>query len=135
MADLKISQLTPIGVPPASNDILPIVDVSASTTKSVTVSELQTALLTKGQASVNFGASTQTSYEATTTVSTASAVSASVITVTPAGTSTADHAPDEYFAEGIYGYVTNIIDGVSFDIVGIAPHGSHGSYLFNYIIA
>ena len=41
MADLKISQLTALlGAAAANTDVLPVVDVSATTTKKITLSEL-----------------------------------------------------------------------------------------------
>jgi hypothetical protein len=45
MADLKISQLTALAaVDAASTDVLPIVDVSATETKKITVANLKTAV-------------------------------------------------------------------------------------------
>jgi hypothetical protein len=45
MADLKISQLTALAaVDAASTDVLPIVDVSATETKKITVDSLKTAV-------------------------------------------------------------------------------------------
>lgn len=87
-----------------------------------------------GQALVDFGSSTGENSIATTTVSTASALTASIITVTPSGTTTAEHDPDDYQWDNISGYVSNIINGVSFDIIGVAPNGSFGNYRFNYVI-
>lgn len=40
MANKKISELTPLGATPAGDDVVPLVDTSASATKSVTVSNL-----------------------------------------------------------------------------------------------
>lgn len=45
MADLKISQLTALAAVDAANtDVLPIVDVSATETKKITVASLKTAV-------------------------------------------------------------------------------------------
>lgn len=88
-----------------------------------------------GQATVDFGASSQEDSYAVTTVATASALSTSKIFVTPAGVATADHDTDDYQWDNISAYVANIVNGVSFDIIGIAPNGSWGDYVFNYSIS
>lgn len=87
-----------------------------------------------GQATVNFGANTQEDSIARVTVSTSSVSSSSIITVTPSGAATSNHDPDDYACEEVSGHATNIVDGVSFDIVGVAPNGAYGSYQFNYVI-
>lgn len=87
-----------------------------------------------GQATVDFGASTGENSIARVTVFTASALTASIIMVSPAGIATADHDPDDYQWDNISGYVSNIVNGVSFDIIGVAPNGSWGDYVFNYVI-
>ena len=43
MADQKISELTELAAAPAANDVLPIVDVSASSTKKITAANLFTS--------------------------------------------------------------------------------------------
>lgn len=49
MADLKISQLSPLlGIDAANTDVLPVVDVSATTTKKITLSELVEYIVTNG---------------------------------------------------------------------------------------
>jgi hypothetical protein len=87
-----------------------------------------------GQATVNFGASSQEDSSAVVTVNTASVSTSSIILVSPSGVATADHDIDDYQWDNISGYVTNIINGVSFDIKGIAPNGSWGQYVLNYVI-
>lgn len=89
---------------------------------------------TAGQATVDFGAVTQEDSIARVTVANAAALSSSIINVSPAGIATADHDPDDYQWDNISGYVTNIVDGVSFDIIGVAPNGAFGDYAFNYAI-
>jgi hypothetical protein len=89
---------------------------------------------TTGQATVNFGANTQEDQTALVTVNTASALTASKIFITPAGIATADHDPDDYVCDMIGGNVTNIVNGVSFDIVAFAPNNTWGQYVFNYQI-
>tara|TARA_R110001632_G_scaffold35923_2_gene90689 strand:- start:3263 stop:4120 length:858 start_codon:yes stop_codon:yes gene_type:complete len=44
MANLKISELTPLGVAPDANDIIPLTDVNLGVTRSVKISELQAAV-------------------------------------------------------------------------------------------
>lgn len=87
-----------------------------------------------GQATVDFGAITQEDSYAAVTVGTASVLTSSIISVTPSGVATADHDTDDYQWDNISGYVTNIINGVSFDIIGVAPNGTWGQYKFNYTI-
>jgi len=87
-----------------------------------------------GQANVNFGAVSQEDSYAKVTVLTASVLTASIVSVTPSGVATVDHDTDDYNVENISGYVSNIVNGVSFDIIGVAPNGSWGQYKFNYII-
>lgn len=87
-----------------------------------------------GQATIDFGAITQEDGSCKITVLNGSVLTASIITVFPSGAATADHDPDDYQWDAISGYATNIVNGVSFDIVGNAPNGSWGEYLMNYII-
>lgn len=87
-----------------------------------------------GQATVDFGAVTTENSIGRVTVATASALTASIISVTPSGAATADHDTDDYQWDNISGYVSNIINGISFDIIGVAPNGTWGDYKFNYVI-
>jgi hypothetical protein len=49
MADLKISQLTALlGAGAADTDVLPVVDVSATTTKKISLSELVEYIVASG---------------------------------------------------------------------------------------
>ena len=49
MADLKISQLTALlGAAAADTDVVPVVDVSATTTKKITLSELVEYIVASG---------------------------------------------------------------------------------------
>jgi hypothetical protein len=49
MADLKISQLTALlGAGAADTDVLPVVDVSATTTKKISLSELVEFIVASG---------------------------------------------------------------------------------------
>ena len=96
---------------------------------------IDTATSGTGQANVDFGTSTN-GYDSTAkiTVNTSLVSSSSIIFISPSGQATANHDPDDYAAEQITGYATNIVDGVSFDIVGVAPLGAYGVYKFNYLI-
>jgi len=84
-----------------------------------------------GQVEVDFGASEDGN--ASVTVSAAWVTSSSIITATPSGAATADHDPDDYVAEGIGAQATNIVEGVSFDIVAYPNETTWGKYLINYI--
>lgn len=101
------------------------VNVNSSSSSSYPVS---------GQAIVNFGAITQEDSIAYVTIFNSSVKTNSNITITPSGISTADHDPDDYQWDNISGYPTNIVNGTSFDITGVAPNGSWGQYIFNYLI-
>lgn len=103
--------------------------VTSSYQKNVTV-----ATAVSGQATVDFGAVTVENSIARVTVNTAAALTASIIMVSPSGVATATHDTNDYQWDNISGYVSNIVNGVSFDIVGVAPNGSFGTYVFNYVI-
>jgi len=85
---------------------------------------------TTGQVTMDFGATED--FNTTVTVTTALVTSASIIRVSPTAIATADHDPDDYAAEGITAYATNIVNGVSFDIMGSAPNSTWGKYLVNW---
>lgn len=71
---------------------------------------------------------------ATVTVLTTFATTASIISCVPFAGTTADHDPDDPVVEAITAYATNIIDGVSFDLVANAPQNTWGRYLINSTI-
>lgn len=83
------------------------------------------------QATLDFGSSASLDYNAVTTVSATWVTSASVILCTPSGTATADHDPEDYILEGITACVTNIVDGVSFDVLAGCPSGTYGDFIIN----
>ena|SRR5271165_3271849 len=87
----------------------------------------------RGQVTVNFGALPGNYFTAKTTVSATWVAAGSIITLAVAAVQTADHTPDEVIAEGVVAYVTNLVVGVSFDIVLNAPKGTYGAYLVNYL--
>jgi len=55
------------------------------------------------------------------------------IVAAPAGTQTAEHDPDDYGAERLVCYVTNIVPGVGFDICATVDGASFGTYVINFI--
>ena len=87
-----------------------------------------------GQATINFGVSSIEDSIATVTVSLSSVLSSSIVIVSPSGKTTADHDPDDYQWDNITGYASNIVNGVSFDITGVAPNGTWGQYVMNYMV-
>lgn len=52
----------------------------------------------------------------------------SVIICSPLATATDDHDPEDYALEGIKAYPTNIINGVSFDVIVSADYATFGKY-------
>lgn len=87
-----------------------------------------------GQVTIDFGPIGQEDGSTITTVLTALVTTASIINIFPSGVATIDHDPDDYQVDNISAYATNIVNGVSFDVIGNAPNGSYGQYLMNYII-
>lgn len=51
----------------------------------------------------------------------------------PAMVATADHDPDDVWAEGIVAYATNISPGVGFDVVATCPNGTWGEYFVDVV--
>ncbi len=70
---------------------------------------------------------------ATVTIAATWANSANPIICSPSAIATADHDPEDYAAEGITAYATNIVNGVGFDIIARAPFGTWGRYNVNAI--
>ena len=99
-------------------------------TKNAVYDKIQSLPTNTGQATVNFGATENDS--ATVTVATASILTASKIVVSVFGGTTADHDPDDVFVEELLAYATNIVNGVSFDIVCKAPNNTFGQFVVNY---
>lgn len=54
--------------------------------------------------------------------------STSVIICAPYATTTDDHDPEDYALEGLTAYVTNIVDGVGFDIIASCNNTTFGKY-------
>ena len=88
----------------------------------------------KGQSQIDFGLNNQEDSYAKSTITDTNVKSTSAVIISIAGTSTIDHDPDDYQWDNISAYSTNIVDGIGFDIIGVAPNGSFGKYNINYII-
>jgi hypothetical protein len=82
------------------------------------------------QVLIDFGTNQDTT---TTTVAAAWVTAGSVIVCTPAAVATADHDAEDAAAEGLQSYPANLVPGVGFDIITIAPNGSWGRYYINAI--
>jgi hypothetical protein len=57
----------------------------------------------------------------------------SIILCNAAAVATADHDPDDVLVEGIVAYAENLVPGVGFDVLALAPQNSWGRYLVNVI--
>lgn len=88
--------------------------------------------VTKGVAEVDFGANTTQSDIATVSVADTSVTSTSYPSVSIYAIATTDHDPDDYMAEGLVPYVTNVSNGVGFDISVHAPNLTWGKYKVTY---
>lgn len=88
--------------------------------------------LTKGIAEVDFGVITTQSDIATVSVADVTVTSTSYPSVSMYALETTDHDPDDYMAEGLIPYVTNVSNGVGFDISVRAPSLSWGKYKVTY---
>jgi hypothetical protein len=85
-------------------------------------------------AEVDFGfQSGQENNVATVTVAAAWVTPSSVIICSPFAVATDDHDPEDYALEGIRAYATNIVDGVSFDIIASANYATFGKYIIKAI--
>lgn len=88
--------------------------------------------LTKGIVEVDFGAITTESDIATVSVADATVTATSYPSVSLYAVATTDHDPDDYMAEGLVPYVTNVQAGVGFDVSVRAPSLSWGKYMCTY---
>jgi hypothetical protein len=82
------------------------------------------------QVTVDFGSGNETDI-ARLTVAATWVTSNSVILCTPFAGDTPDHSGDEVIAEGLVAYAENLVPGVGFDVVALAPNGTTGRYLIN----
>lgn len=89
--------------------------------------------VTKWIAEVDFGAIWQESDIATITVTDASIFTTSYPSVALHAIATSDHDPDDYMAEWLTAYITNIINWVSFDISVRAPNLTWWKYKVTYL--
>lgn len=89
-------------------------------------------VINSAQAEVDFGfQSGGEGDSATATIEASWVTTSSNLVCTPYLYPTADHDPNDYWAEGIIAYPENIVEGVSFDVVAIAPNNTFGKYLIN----
>jgi hypothetical protein len=86
---------------------------------------------------VNFGFTGSGQYD--TASVTLSGISGNFVTPSttiicnPMGVTTTNHMPDDVWAEQIRAYPSNIVSGVSFDVVAYAPNGTFGEYQIGVI--
>lgn len=84
------------------------------------------------QAEVDFGHATGGETDmATVTVAAPWVTADSTIMCAPAAVATDDHDPHDVIIERITAYPSNIVPGVSFDIIAFAPNNSWGRYVIN----
>ena len=88
------------------------------------------AITVRGISEVDFGATENT--DAKVTITDAAITTTSYPSVSVYALATADHDPDDYVAEGITAYVSNIINGVSFDIIAGCNDTTWGKYKVTY---
>lgn len=101
-------------------------------TNYYTKTEIDSKEQIKGIAEVDFGTITQESDVARVTVTDASISATSYPIVAPYAITTTDHDPDDYSVEWISATIANVIAGVSFEIVAVAPNLTFGKYKFVY---
>ena len=70
---------------------------------------------------------------ATVTIAAAWVTENSIIICVPCAFPTSDHSSEDVAVEGIVAYPSNIIAGISFDIIASAPRGTWGKYKINCI--
>jgi hypothetical protein len=83
---------------------------------------------------VDFGfASGKEETIAVVTVAAAWVAAGTKLVCAPFAVATATHDADDYAAEGIVAYASNIVPGVGFDIVAMAPSGTFGRYVIHAV--
>lgn len=98
------------------------------------VLEDDTRLLHTVQATIDFGHSGGGETDsATVTVPATWVTTNSTILCQPAVAATPDHDPLDVVIERVTAYPSNLVPGVSFDIVAYAPHETWGRYLINAV--
>lgn len=88
--------------------------------------------LTKGIVEVDFGSNTTQSDIATVSVVDATITPTSYPSVSMYALATTDHDPDDYMVEGLVPFITNVSNGVGFDISVRAPNMTFGKYKVTY---
>jgi hypothetical protein len=82
-------------------------------------------------ADVNFGPNEDGAAEVI--VSATWVTSTTKIMVSPSGATTADHDPEDYVLEGVFGIPDLIVDGVGFTLRAGCNNTTFGTYNFNII--
>jgi hypothetical protein len=110
------------------------VKVLSATSTAINALVPVTGVANFATASVDFGfASGEGGDVATVTVAATWVLAGSKILCVPFAVATADHDPEDYALEGITAYATNIIAGVSFDVIASAPNGTFGLYTIHCV--
>ena len=89
-----------------------------------------TVVATRGIAEVDFGSTEQPN--AIVTVSLASISTTSYPSISVYALATTDHDPEDYLLEGVTAYITNIVNGVGFDIIAGCNDTTWGKYKVTY---
>jgi hypothetical protein len=93
-----------------------------------------TPIINSLQTTVDFGNQLGgESCQSTTTVSAPWVTLNSIIICSVAAIATPDHDAEDCVLEGITAYATNIIPGVSFDVIANSPNNTWGQYTINCI--
>jgi len=99
-------------------------------TKNAVYDKIETLASVRGITEVDFGPTEQG--EAVVTIVDAAITATSYPSVTVYALATADHDPDDYMAEGLTAYVTNVVAGVGFDIAAGCNDTTWGKYAVTF---
>lgn len=120
----------PISIPGQAGD--PVFLDASGKLPAVDASQLtSTAISTAASGTVNFG-STGEENTASVTVSASWVTTASKLVCTVSGFSP-DHDAEDPALEAITAYTGNIVNGVSFDVILMAPLGTWGRYTVSVV--
>jgi hypothetical protein len=128
----ELDELHNVSLNSEANFDLLVYETSTGLWKNKSLASINNGAGYSGQVTIDFG--TVESSFVRHTVLNSKALTGSIILVSPSGLATADHDPDDYQWDNVSGYATNIVNGVSFDIIGVAPNETWGRYTMNYII-
>jgi hypothetical protein len=128
----ELDEIHDVSLNSEANFDLLVYETSTGLWKNKSLATINSGAGYSGQVTIDFG--TVESSFVRHTVLNSKALTGSIILVSPSGLATADHDPDDYQWDNVSGYATNIVNGVSFDIIGVAPNETWGRYTMNYII-